>query len=154
MSEEWKEHLDHAYSEHFSDMAAERSTLKEYALDICPHLVELAKEGDPEQAHRGRLRRGTITYGAIAEEVGTPAQYVGKVLGIIDLVGDRMGDKQLSPLVERSGLMGPGRGYFLWDFASYDCEVDIDDESALSEEMEDRWRSDLYQTYKYEEWTE
>ena len=119
MADEWGDHFEEAYRRHFGDIAAQESTLREYAPKIRPTLVERARAGKPEQACQGRQRRGTTMYGQVSGVVGTADQYVWKVLGIIDLLGHELDDPPLSPLVERKGLEGPGRGYFIWDFIDY-----------------------------------
>lgn len=155
MGDEWDGQLSAAYKQHFGGISAQKSTLREYAPVIRADLVERAKNGDPEQADRGRSQRGTTTYGATADLVGTSSQYVWRVLGIIDLVGQRLNEPPLSPLVERSGLMGPGRGYFVWDFVDYPRErINTDAESALSDYMKKEWKNNLRETYEYDGWTE
>jgi len=155
MADEWEDHFEEAYRRHFGDIAAQESTLREYAPTIRPCLVKRARTGRPEQAFQGRQRRGTTTYGQVASVVDTSGQYIGKVLGIIDFVGKELGDPPLSPLVERKNLEGPGRGYFIWDFIDYpSCKVDTDDKSALCDGMKDRWRDDLSRTYEHDNWSE
>lgn len=155
MGDEWEKHFEEAYEEHFGDIRAQESTLRAYAPAIRPFLVELARAGEPEQADQGRLRRGTTTYGQVAGIVESSDQYVGKVLGIIDLVGQELGDPPLSPLVERKNLKGPGRGYFIWKFIDYPCcEVDTDDESALCDEMKEKWKEDLRRAFAHDDWSD
>ncbi|MFP9190797.1 hypothetical protein ACLI4Q_03900 [Natrialbaceae archaeon A-CW1-1] len=154
MDEKWEELFDRVFDEIFepSDMAVQRKTLKKRAVAARPVLVELAEEGDPGDEGLVTKKRNTTEYGKLADEVGSDATYMAKVLGAIDHVGQQLGDPPLSPLVESADTVGPGRGYFNWAYLGDDRIRKPGKESSLTPEMKAKWRRHLRSTYEHDSW--
>lgn len=154
MDERWKEVFNRIFDERFapSDMAVQRDTLKKRADAARPILLDLAEEGEPGDEELVTRERNTITYGELADQVCSNATYMSKVLGAIDLVGAELGDPPLSPLVESSGTVGPGRGYFNWEYLGEDRIPEPGKKSSLTADMKEKWRRHLRQTYEHDSW--
>lgn len=154
MDAHWGALFNEVYREKIepSDLAAQHDTLKKRAAQVRPILVQLAEEGQPGDEELVTRERITITYSQLAEEIGSDAAYLSKVLGAIDLVGQKLGDPPLSPLVESSGSVGPGRGYFNWSFHGEDRIRNVSDKGALTPEMKETWRQHLRAAYEHDGW--
>lgn len=154
MTTGWAEPFDHAFGTRFTDKNVSYITLRQRAVRAQPRLVTLAEEAAPGDEDMPARTRPTVTYGELAEAVGTSPQYLGNVLAAIDFVGQELGDPPLSPLVETAQNTGPGRGYFNWPFTSGEYEADPNDKSALSDSMKQDWRRDLRKAYAHEGWSQ
>lgn len=102
-----------------------------------------------------KRKRNTTTYGELANMVGSNATYMAMVLGAIDLIGERLGDPPLSPLVESSRRAGPGRGYFVWSFIPEEDRIQsTKGERSIKRWMKEEWKDHLRETYEYDGWHE
>lgn len=154
MGDHWDSLFDEAYHRRIepSDLAAQQDTLYERAVPARRILIQLAEHGQPGDETLVTRKRNTTTYGKLAEEVESDASYIPKVLGIIDLVGDELGEPPLSALVESSDTVGPGRGYFNWEFHGED-RIRIDsDKQSLTPKMKQTWREHLRTVYEHDNW--
>lgn len=154
MDETWEQLFGRVFTRKFanSDMAVQQETLQKRAAAVRPILVELAEAGEPGDEAQATQQRDTLTYGELAKRVGSDATYIPKVLGAIDLVGAELGDPPLSPLVESSRTVGPGRGYFNWEFHGEDRIPNPGERNSLTSDMEEAWRRHLRTAYKHEGW--
>lgn len=154
MNEKWELVFDQIFDEHFenSDMRVTREKLKKRAIMARPLLVDLAEEGEPGDEELATKKRKTKTYGELANEINSDAAYIGKVLGAIDFVGEQLGDQFLSPLVESSSTVGPGRGFFNWEYLGNDQKRYSTEKSSLTEPMKTTWRKYLRRTYEHDSW--
>jgi len=154
MDDRWAALFDEVYGQKFenSDMNTQQETLRKRAVAARPILVQLAEAGEPGDEELVTTERNTTTYGQLAEEVGSGATYVPKVLGAIDPAGEELGDPPLSPLVESSGTVGPRRGYFNWKFHGEDRIRNPGDKDSLGTEMKKTWRQHLRTVYEHDDW--
>jgi len=173
MDQEWIETFDEVYKDRIapSDITARRDTLRERAYAARNVLVNVAEDGSPgdQEGTQDDRSEHVLEYGELADQIGSNASYMWKVLGTIDCIGTRLGDPILSPLVVSAGTVGPGRGYFKWEFHDHCCmdyttrvkeddgwppyKVDNpDDKSSLTNDMKIDWKEELRQAYAYEGW--
>ena len=153
MDAHWDALFDEVYQKKIepSDLVVRYDTLRKRAVQARPILIQLAEEGQPGDEELVTRERITTTYGQLAEEIGSDAAYMSKVLGAIDLVGGELGEPPLSPLVE-NGTVGPGRGYFNWSFHGEDRIRNVSDKGSLTPEMKRTWRRHLRATYEHDDW--
>jgi len=171
MDEKWEEQFETMFEDYPSDLSVQKGTLKKRAYQARPILVDIAEEGETDEIEPEKKYPAPIEYGELAEKIDSDAAYMSKVLGAIDLVadmGDMLDEPPLSPLVVSAGTVGPGRGYFNWDYfencdnnymkdggEGRNCWVkNPDDKSSLTHEMKGDWISHLCETYEYNGWYE
>ncbi|QAU12838.1 hypothetical protein EKH57_08915 [Halorubrum sp. BOL3-1] len=154
MNDEWEEQFDEAYEELTSihDVTAQRDTLKQRAADAHPILIALAQEGEPGDEEEPTRTRPTTEYGTLANQIGSNATYIWKVLVAIDKIGSRVGDPPVSPLVERASLVGPRHDYFGWDHLVDTGFEPDDDRAGLPDRAKREWRKRLREAYEHDEW--
>lgn len=166
MDEKWKEKFETMFEDYPDDLSVQNETLKKRAYQARPILVNIAEEGETDEIETNKKHPTPIEYGELAEKVESDAAYMSKVLGAIDLVGEMLDEPPLSPLVVSAGTVGPGRGYFNWDYLD-NCDKDYmtrrgderncsvknpDDKSSLTREMKEDWKTHLQETYEYSDW--
>ncbi|MXR41240.1 hypothetical protein GRX01_07805 [Halobaculum sp. WSA2] len=152
MNGDYDEQLRKVYKHHFQNKEVSEETVVPYAKQARPLLIDKAEEGNPGDEHLITRERPTVTYGWLADRLGSQAAYVSNVLALIDLAGDTRDEPVLSSLVETASTVGPGHGFFQWDFLEPEDRMNNTSEmtGGLSGSQKETWKRYLRATYDYD----